>query len=57
MAPSGGVLEKARGKVPLEPGYSLMSWMKLSTGGSDLTGGIGAVDEDDAGREDELADP
>ena len=44
---SGGVVEKARGKVGLEPGYSLMSWMRLCTSGTDLTGGVGAVDAED----------
>lgn len=46
--PTSGVPEKARGKVALEPGHSLMAWMRLSTGGTvDLTGGVGAVDEDE----------
>jgi len=39
-------LEKARGKVALEPGYSMVAWMRLSTG-ADLTGGVGLVDEDE----------
>ena len=41
------VLEKARGKVALQPGFSLMAWMRLSSDGTDLTGGVGAVDEDE----------
>ena len=40
-----GTLEKARGKVALEPGHSLMAWMRLSKSGADLTGGVGVVDE------------
>ena len=41
-----GNLEKARGKVALEQGYSLMAWMRLSKD-ADLTGGVGVVDEDE----------
>lgn len=41
------VLEKARGKVVLQPGFSLMAWMRLSNDGTDLTGGARAVDEDE----------
>ena len=33
------------GKVALEPGYSLMAWMRLSASGSDLTGGVGVGEE------------
>jgi len=47
MPEAGGVIEKARGKVALESGYSLMSWMRLSQSGNDLTGGVGVVDEDE----------
>ena len=44
----GGILEKALGKVSLETGYSLMSWMRLSTGSTtDFTDGVGVVDEDE----------
>ena len=47
-APRDGVLEKARGKVSLEAGYSLHAWIRLaSTEGNDLTDGVGAVDEDE----------
>ena len=46
MPATDGNLEKTRGKVALEPGYSLMSWMRLSSG-ADLTGGVGLVDEDE----------
>lgn len=46
-ADAGGVLEKARGKVALEPGYSLAAWMKLSASGTDLGGAVGAVDPDE----------
>lgn len=42
-----GSLEKARGKVALEPGFSLMAWMRLCKSGADLTGGAGLVDEDE----------
>ena len=41
-----GSLEKRRGKVALEPGFSMMAWMRLSKG-ADLTGGVGRVDEDE----------
>ena len=44
---TGGVLEKARGKVSLEPGYNLMAWMRLTASGADLTGGVGVVDEEE----------
>ena len=44
--PSSGNLEKARGKVALGAGYSLMAWMRLSKN-ADLTGGVGLVDEDE----------
>merc|ERR1712113_1304607 len=47
MSTAGGVLEKARGKVAIESGYSLMAWMRLSASGTDLTAGFGAVDEDE----------
>ena len=40
-----GALEKAR-KTPLEPGYSLQSWMRFSAD-ADLSGGVGKVDEDE----------
>lgn len=40
------IIEKARGKVALAPGYSLAAWMRLSKG-ADLTGGVGVVDEDE----------
>ena len=39
-------IEEARGKVALEPGQSLMAWMRLCAGGTDLTDGVGVVDED-----------
>lgn len=38
-----GHLEKAR-KVPLEPGFSLAAWSKLSD--TDLSGGVGKADPD-----------
>jgi cytochrome b involved in lipid metabolism len=38
---------KSRGKTALEPGYSLMAWMRLSQSGVDLTSGVGAVDMDE----------
>jgi cytochrome b involved in lipid metabolism len=38
---------KARSKTALEPGYSLMAWMRLCSQGVDLAGGVGAVDMDD----------
>ena len=40
-----GSLEKAR-KAHLEPGYSLMAWMKLSAG-ADMSGGVGTADPDE----------
>mmetsp|Transcript_6605 Transcript_6605/g.22055 ORF Transcript_6605/g.22055 Transcript_6605/m.22055 type:complete len:207 (+) Transcript_6605:134-754(+) len=45
-APRLGRLEKARGKVVLEPGFGLAAWLRLSRG-ADLTGGVGPLDEEE----------
>ena len=45
MSGRPGALEKER-RTPLEKGYSLQSWMRLSAD-ADLSGGVGKVDEDE----------